>query len=344
MITEKKKLDVGIVGNGNIYKLAHRECWQSMEKAQIVATCDLVEEKAKNAYSEMGAETFSTNIEDLLQEDSIDVIDICAPTYEHANLSIKALDKGKHVICEKPISNNLNDAQEMVKAARANGTHLYIAHTRRFDERWVKTKDIIVSEELGKPVTITRSEKSWLPFPSDHWYWNPRLSGGVLLDIGIHVADQLNWLFKDVPLEVFAKAKKIRPEAQENDVFDFSLIIATYEGGKNGIADVSWAYPQAWSPFYSTLTVIGTKGKLEYSDKDSNPMTVIDGGVEYPRYSPLISTTPTSFQSEISHFLDCIVNGINPAITVEDAYEALVVIDAAYRSINEKKSIKIHEK
>lgn len=342
MSAEEKKVNVGIIGNGNIYKLAHRECWQSIKKARVIATCDLVEEKALAACKELNAETFSTHIDDLLKEDSVDVIDICAPTYEHAHLSMRALDSGKHVICEKPISNSLEDARNMLRAARANGKHLYIAHTRRFDERWTKIKDIISSKELGEPVSIARSEKSWLPFPADNWYWNPSLSGGVLLDIGIHVADQLNWFFDDVPREVFAKAKKIRNEARENNVFDFSLLLVTYEGGKNGVADVSWAYPQAWAPFYSSLTIIGTNGKLEYSDKDSNPMTVIDGGVEYPRYSPLISTTLTSFQNEINHFLDCIVNGMQPAITLEDACKALEVIDAAYRSINEGKPIKIN--
>lgn len=341
MVMEEKKLNVAIVGNGNIYQLAHRECWKTIKSAKVVATCDLIEEKAKKACDELDAETFHTSIDELLQNDNIDIIDICAPTYEHANLSIKALDRGKHVICEKPISNSLEDAQSMVRAAKSNGTHLYIAHTRRFDERWIKIKDIISAGEVGELITITRSEKSWLPFPSDHWYWNPRLSGGVLLDIGIHVADQFNWLFNSEPLEVFAKAKTFRKEAQENKVFDFSLIIVTYEGGKNGIIDVSWAYPKGWAPFYSTLSIVGTKGKLEYSDKESNPMTVIDGGVIYPRYSPLISTTLPSFQREINHFVDCIMNGLKPVITVEDAYKALVIIDAAYKSIKERKPIKI---
>ena len=343
MIKEEKKLHVAVVGNGNIYQLAHRESWRTIKRAKVVATCDLVREKAKSACEDLNAEVYYTNYDDLLNKDSIDIIDLCVPTYEHANLSIKALEKGKHVICEKPISNTLEDAQRMIKIAKSNGKHLYIAHTRRFDERWIQIKDVIASGEIGELVNITRSEKSWLPFPSDHWYWNPRLSGGVLLDIGIHVTDQLNWLFGSEPLEVFAKAKNLRKEAKENAVFDFVLVMVTYEGGKNGIIDISWAYPQGWAPFYSTLNIVGTKGKLEYSDKDSNPMAVIDGGIIYPRYSPLISTMLTSFQRELNHFLDCIVNGVNPVITLEDAYKALMVIEAAYRSIDEGKPVKIEQ-
>ena len=70
-------------------------------------------------------------------------------------------------------------------------------------------------------------------------------------------------------------------------------------------------------------------------------LNVIDGGVVYPRYSPLISTMLTSFQNEIDHFLDCIMNGREPVITVDDAYRALVIIDSAYRSIKEGRPIKI---
>lgn len=342
MILKDSKLNVAIVGNGNIYQLAHRESWKTIKRANVVATCDLVQEKAKSACNELQAETYCTDFNDLLQDNSIDIIDICAPTYEHANLSIKALNNGKHVICEKPIANTLTDAQDMIRVAKDNGKHLFIAHTRRFDERWIHIKDIVSSGEIGDLVTITRSEKSWLPFPSDHWYWNPRLSGGVLLDIGIHVTDQFNWLFGCQPLEVFAKAKQFRKEAKQNNIFDFSLIMVTYEGGKNGIIDISWAYPQGWAPFYSSLNIVGTKGKLEYSDKDSNPMAVIDGGIIYPRYSPLISTMLTSFQRELNHFLDCIANDLKPVVTLEDAYKALVITDAAYRSIKEGKSITIN--
>ena len=72
-------------------------------------------------------------------------------------------------------------------------------------------------------------------------------------------------------------------------------------------------------------------------------MAVIDGGIIYPRYSPLISTMLTSFQRELNHFLDCIVNSVNPVITLEDAYKALMVIEAAYRSIDEGKPVKIEQ-
>ena len=135
MILDDDKLNVAIVGNGNIYQLAHRESWKTIKCAKVVATCDLVKKKAKSACNELQAETYCTNFDDLLKNDNIDIVDICAPTYEHANLSIKALNNGKHVICEKPIANTLKDAQEMIRVAKDNGKHLLIAHTRRFDER-----------------------------------------------------------------------------------------------------------------------------------------------------------------------------------------------------------------
>jgi len=90
---KEKKLNVAIVGNGNIYQLAHRECWSKTKMVNVVATCDLVGEKAQNACRELNAEVYYTNFDDLLTEDSIDIIDLCVPTYEHANLSIKALEK-----------------------------------------------------------------------------------------------------------------------------------------------------------------------------------------------------------------------------------------------------------
>ncbi|MDI6810345.1 MAG: Gfo/Idh/MocA family oxidoreductase [archaeon] len=174
---------VAIVGNGNIYNLAHVYAWQSLKDVEIQATCDIIPERAEKACKDAAAKNYYTNMDDLLSNDDIDVIDLCVPTYEHARLSIAALKVGKHVICEKPMSRSLESAVEMLKAAEKSGKGLYIGHTRRFDQRWKMIKAGIDSGKIGMPLYIRRCERSWLPFPSNSWYWDFEKSGGVLLSI-----------------------------------------------------------------------------------------------------------------------------------------------------------------
>ncbi len=334
-------MKVAIVGNGNICKLAHIYAWQSMKEIDIRATCDITAERAERAYKESNAVKYYTRMEDLLSDDSIDIIDLCVPTHEHANLSIAALKAGKHVICEKPMARSLKDAESMLKAADKSSKGLYIAHTRRFDRRWRKIKDNI--GRIGSPMYIRRCERSWLPFPADSWYWDSEKSGGVLLDLGVHCVDLVKWLFEfeSKVNEVFAKGKRIRREAKANNTCDLATILLKIEGEKTAFVDVSWAFPGAYAPFYSSLDIVGTAGRIEYSDKNTNPIVFVRDKIEIPRYSPLLSTDLNAFREEMGEFVRCIEKGEEPIITKEDAYEILRVVLAAEESMERGKAVKL---
>jgi predicted dehydrogenase len=336
----EKEFKVGIIGNGNIYNLAHKHVWQETKRARVVATCDIIEERAKNAYEEFRADRYSKDFHELLKNDDIDLVDICTPSHLHAEMAIKSLESGKHVICEKPIATTLEDAKRMIEASRLNGKHLFIGHTRRFDDRWVQIKEAISSGRIGEPVSVRRSERSWVAFPEDDWHWKKE-NGGVTVDLGIHVVDLARWFLEAEPVEVFAKLKSIREEAKIQGCYDFGVMLVNFENGKQAVLEVSWVHRKEYAPFYSTTEVIGRKGKIQYSDKDSNPAVVVGDTVSIPRFSPMLSSMPHVFTKEIEHFLDCIWNGRKPRITAEDANTALKVIVSAIKSAEEGRPIKI---
>lgn len=335
---------VAIVGNGGIYRLAHGTAWSQISRAKVVATCDVLEERAEQACREMGASAYFTRMEDLLGKNEIDIVDICTPSDTHAELSIQALRAGKHVICEKPMALNPQDAARMVQAAHDMQRHLYIGHTRRFDARWNMMKDQIAAGRIGTPVAVRRTERCWAAFPERDWHWDASRSGGVLMDLGVHVADLFAWFFDAEPIEVYAKGLTVRKEAQEHRCYDFGIIHVGFPEGKWGIMEVSWAHPKAYAPFYSTTEVIGTRGKLTLSDKDAGPMTVIKEAVEVPRYSPLLSTFPESFADELNHFLDCIQGKTSPQSTPAQALTAVQVIAGAFDSIASGRPVSLPER
>lgn len=326
--------NVAIVGTGGIYRLAHGPAWRRIPRARVVATCDIVAERAEEARRELGAEAAFTHLEDLLERDGIDLVDLCTPSDTHADLTIQALRAGKHVICEKPMALRAEDGAQMIQAAQEAKRHLYIGHTRRFDARWVQMKAAIAAGRIGEPVAVRRTERSWAGFPRGDWHWDLARSGGVLMDLGVHVADLFAWFFDAEPTEVYARGLTIREEAREAGCFDFGLVQFGFPGGRWGTMEVSWAHPKAYAPFYSTTEVIGTRGKLTLSDKQSGPMTVIrPEAIEVPRYSPLLSSYPETFVEELDHFLDCIAGRTSPQSTPAQALTAVRTVRAAFESI-----------
>ncbi|MFQ5804654.1 MAG: Gfo/Idh/MocA family protein [Candidatus Methylomirabilales bacterium] len=326
-------LRVAIVGNGGIYKLAHGPAWRQIPGARVVATCDIVKERAEQACRELEAAAAFTRIEDLLEMDGIDLVDICTPSDTHAKLAVQVLRAGKHAICEKPMALTPGDAARMIEAAEDAKRHLYIGHTRRFDRRWVQMKEQIMGGRIGEPVAVRRTERCWGAFPKEDWHWDLARSGGVLMDLGIHVADLFSWFLDAEPTEVYAKALMVREEAQEQGCFDFGIIQVGFPRGKRGIMEVSWAHPKEYAPLYSTTEIIGTRGKLTLTDKDAAPMTVVKREIGIPRYSPLLSSFPETFVDELSHFLDCILQNTPPRITLAQASTAVKVIATAFESI-----------
>jgi len=324
-------LAVAIVGTGCIFNLAHGPAWRQIPQARVVATCDIIKERADQARVELGTEKSFSSLDDLLASDDVDLIDICTPHPSHAELAIKALRAHKHVICEKPMALAIEDAARMIEAAKETGRHLYIGHTRRFDRRWVEVKHQLKSGRIGEPVAARWNERSWAGFPANNWRWEPG-NGGVLMDLGVHVADLFAWFFEAEATEVYAKTLSIRPEARRNKTADFALAQLTFSGNKQALMELSWAHPQEYAPFYSALEIIGTQGKITLSDRDAAPMVVIKGGTVTPRYSPLLSTFPESFVGELSHFVTSATDNTEARITPEDAYRAVEIMVKALES------------
>ena len=331
---------VALLGTGGIYALAHGPAWRQIPRARVVATCDIIEERAEKARQEMGAEASFTRFEDLLDQDGIDLVDICTPGSTHAELAIHALRAGKHVICEKPMALTPEDATRMIQSAAEARKGLYIGHTRRFDRRWVQVKDQLTTGRIGDPVSIRWSERCRAEFPKGDWHWDPR-NGGVLMDVGVHAADLFAWLLDAQPTEVYAKTLNIGEEAREQGCADFGIVQVGFTGKKQGMLEVSWAHPKEYAPFYSTLEIIGTRGKLTLSDRGATPMTVIRNGISVPRFSLLLSTFPETFADELSHFLDCIEGKAAPRVTPADARTAVRVISSALESVATGRAISL---
>ena len=335
-------LRVALVGCGNIGVKGHIPAYAGLPDASITAVCDADADLAKAAAELTGA-TVYTDFDELLAAADIDAVDICTPPWTHAELAIKAANAGKHIMCEKPIAPSLEDADAMIAAAAAANVTLMVGQTRRFDDRYRTVKEQIDAGKVGRPVYVRRSERQLLPFPADAWYWDTSVGGGVILDIGVHAADLLRWLFDDEPVEVYAVGKAVSAAAAEAKSFDYAQITFKFADGGIGFAETSWAHPGDFGGGqYAALDVLGTDGKIEYSDRDSNPMLSLsaDAGLALPRYFALMSSTEYAFAAEIAAFVEAVASGSEPAVDPADARAAVAMAVAAQESAVTGKAVR----
>ena len=198
---------VGVVGLGFMGK-THFNCYKTIDDVQVAAVCDADEKKLKDpsgmAGNLAGAEKpldftgveLYTNFAEMLAKAKLDAVSITLPTYMHAEHTIKALRKGLHVMCEKPMALDVAQCKRMIAAMNKSGKILQIGHCIRFWPEYVKAKELIDSGEYGKVKAASFRRLSLSPVWSwDNWMLAGQKSGGALMDLHIHDTDYVQYVF-----------------------------------------------------------------------------------------------------------------------------------------------------
>ncbi|KEO81298.1 Gfo/Idh/MocA family protein [Tumebacillus flagellatus] len=195
-----QKLRVGMIGCNGIARGKHLPSLKKLPEVELVAFCDIVESAAAAAKEQFGTEDAQvyTDYRELLNDATIDVVHICTPNDTHAEITVAALEAGKHVMCEKPMDKTVDGAKAMVEAARRTGKKLSIGYQNRFraDSRYLK--EICERGDLGhiyyaKAHAIRRrAVPTWGVFLDEE-----KQGGGPLIDIGTHALDLTLWMMNN---------------------------------------------------------------------------------------------------------------------------------------------------
>ena len=309
---------VGIVGCG----LIGRQYAQRLGRlgAQVAAVADPMPERAQQVATISGAATYA-DARELLAQEAIDLLCVCSPTPFHYQAVLAAAQRGRHIFCEKPLAENLEQAREMCRAAHEAGVMLGIGFKMRYEAVFARAKSMIVAGEIGNPLYAIFSYFQQVPPPERIWYTD----FGAARDNIVHAIDLSNWLLDRPPERVTARLDKTLGFKGEDKVF----LQVEYPDGALASIHGGWVggdYPQVAASDDLFFQVVGEAGYVA-GDRAGNFVSATKRGIERGAMNPV-----DSFTSELEAFLGALHSAKPPPIPGSAGLVAQAVIDAAFES------------
>jgi len=184
-------LRVGLLGSGFMGEV-HAEAWRHAGSAKVVAIGGIPIERAERLAGIFGADA-TASLDEVVARRDVEAVDICLPTPMHEEFAVKALQSGKHVLCEKPLTLSLDSADRIFEAAAGSGKVFMVAQVVRFWPQYRAARDLVNAGAVGRLLSARLSRTSAPPSWAK-WFEDPHKSGGALFDLGIHDLDYAVWL------------------------------------------------------------------------------------------------------------------------------------------------------
>ena len=366
-----REIGVGLVGYrfmGRAHSNAYRQVARffDLEMApRMRAICGRDEVGVKDAAASLGWEGYETDYRRLLERDDIDLVDVATPGNTHHEIAIAALEAGKHVLCEKPLANTLEESREMLDAANAARTVNMVCFNYRRAPAVQLAKRLIEEGRLGE---IRHWRAVYLQdFILDPelpliWRFRREVAGsGALGDIGAHIIDLAHFLVGQIAevvgtTETFIKERPLEEGdgAGEVTVDDAAAFLARFENGATGTFEATRLAPGRKN--HNSFEVNGTNGSFAFDLERMNELGVYfeDDAPDVRGFRTVLVTEPHhpymaawwppghiigyehTFVDTIKDLLDGIAAGKSPAPTFEDGYRCQAVLDAVERSVESK--------
>ncbi len=342
---------IGIIGCGKIAQVRHIPEYAEHQDAKLLGFYDINQERAGELARQYGGTAYAT-AEELLANPDIHAVSICAANFAHAELTIKALEAGKHVLCEKPMAITLAECEAMVEAAQKAGKFLMIGHNQRLAKAHSTAKELIDGGLIGDIVTFRTTfghggPETWSVDPGlNTWFFDKkRAAMGAMADLGIHKTDLIHFLTGQQVIRTTAKVTTLdKKDANGNliSVDDNAICIYEMNGGAFGTMTASWTYYGAED---NSTILYGTKGIMRIYDDPAHSITVrLATGEEKVYDVEQIQTNDNQTKSGvIDLWMESLVNNKAPEISGESALAAMRAVFASLESSEKGCAIEIPE-
>lgn len=325
-------LRVAIIGVGDIAQTAHLPAWSVCDGATVTAVVDRDKEVAAHVAAEWGIEVVETQLSAVLERSDIDAVDICVPANLHRELVVKALESGKHVLVEKPVAIELDDALRMSAAHSKSDKVLMIAENWAFEPNFLEALDSLRSGRIGTPymfvgthVSAGRLSRAKGSGKGDR----DRL--GYFFAAGSHTMNLARMLMGEVA-SIFAFATNAEVGECGLPVEDDMVLSMKFESGSIGSCHFTGRCRHS-GVRRLPIQVIGENGSISFDIWNGWVETDVDG----QRTRSETQFPSRGYREEVRHFVDCIKTGSQPVTSITDQICTLQLVRAAYETLVTKR-------
>jgi len=332
-------VNFGIIGFGRMAELAHKPNIDATPGARLLAVCDITPAR-REAARKAGIERVYSSLSAMLKDRDIDAVSIATPSHNHCPLAVKVARAGKHVLSEKPASRSAAELRKTIATIRKCGVLLTVYHNRRFDSNFLAAKRIVRQKMVGEVVLF---EGRWHLYGSaagfgvkeynQKWRETKRFGGGILLDLGVHMLDQLNQLAPGKPTEVFSA---MAGGVWAKDCDDFASGMVRFDDGMSAIIETS-GLSKVKLPRYR---ITGTRG-IAVSNDEKKRMEIYIGDAKRPTKTVSFASPDMGIKVYRSFVAAIRDRRKALAVTPESVVTTMQLIDAYVDSARTGKSVAV---
>ena len=340
---------IGMIGCGKIAQVRHIPEYAENPDAELKGFFDLSPERAQEMAEKYGGKAYTT-VEELLADPEIDAVSVCAANNAHAELSIKALRAGKHVLCEKPMAVTPEECEAMTAEAKKSGKFLMIGHNQRLAKAHVKAKELIDSGLIGRIITFRttfghKGPETWSITPGKNvWFFDKKqASMGAMADLGVHKTDLIHFLTGQRVVRTTARLATLDKRGSDGELIgvdDNAVCIYELSGGIMGTMTASWTYYGAED---NSTILCGEKGIMRIYDDPAHSITVtLSDGTKLMYDAEEIQSNDNQTKSGvIDLWINCLVTNTAPELSGESALYAMRAVFASIRSSETGQTVEI---
>lgn len=338
-ILKDGKMGAAVIGVG-IFGEAHVRTLSSMPGVELAGVYDVDNQRVREIASRYQCPVFASDSE-VFENKDVDFVSICTPEPNHLEPSVRAAQHNKHILLEKPIATNMEDANTIIRCAKSAGVKLMVGHIKRFGGRYLLAKEAIARGDIGEVVNVTARF-------IDPRREQVRRKGRVSINLimGIHDLDLIRWYIGSEPRSVYSRSVRKVFKKAGLPVEDSVYSIYEFENGCLGALELGCLLPDNYpTDVDQTIDVIGSEGVISVDCNDRGIAVGTLSKIDRPDLegSRSLPENPWSdLRIEIQHFIDCIKKDKEPRITTEDARIALQMALSAMESDRTNKIVPIN--
>jgi inositol 2-dehydrogenase len=323
-----KRLAVGLISLGRLGRVYARDLAGRIPETRLVAVADPVESLAQEVAAEFDVPRHYTDPGALMDDKAVDAIVIVSPTHTHRELVVAAAQRRKPTFCEKPPALSLDEIAVMQDAIARSGMFFQMGFMRRFDAGYAAGKAHIEAGRIGTPLVFKATSRD--PFRPSLEYANPKSSGGMLIDMGIHDFDLARWFMGDVKSVAAIGGTIAYPELETVGDIDNAVASLVFTSGKLGVVDLTRSGIYGYD---ISTEILGSEGTVKIGYLRETPvMLLTKNSVAHDTVPYFMERFRDAYTTQLQNFAQNVLQGRTPPVTIVDGLEALRIGVAATRA------------